>query len=45
MIAAMPDDAGPHICVIGGKAPVTLEFLVTDYLAHLQHHLEQILGD
>ena len=45
MIAVMPDDAGPHTCVIGGKAPVTLQFLVTDYLVHLEHHLEQILGD
>jgi hypothetical protein len=33
VIAAIPEDAGP-----------TLEFLVTDYVRHLQHHLEQILG-
>jgi len=44
VIAAMPDDAGPRICVIGGGGPVTLEFLVTDYVVHLEHHLEQILG-
>jgi len=43
VIAAMPDDAGPRICVIGGGSPVTLEFLVTDYVVHLEHHLEQIL--
>ena len=29
-------------CVIGSNDPVTLEFLVDDYLAHLKHHLEQI---
>ncbi|MFN0105658.1 MAG: DinB family protein [Bryobacteraceae bacterium] len=29
-------------CVIGGGEPVTLEFLVTDYVAHMQHHLRQI---
>ena len=44
VIAAMPDDAGARICVIGGGGPVTLEFLVTDYVVHLEHHLEQILG-
>ena len=44
VIAAIPTDAGPRICVIGGGSPVTLEFLVTDYLGHLEHHLEQILG-
>jgi hypothetical protein len=43
VIGAMPDDAGPRICVIGGGSPVTLEFLVTDYVVHLEHHLEQIL--
>ena len=29
-------------CRIGPNQPVTLEFLVTDYLTHLLHHLEQI---
>ena len=29
-------------CVIGSDDPVTLEFLVDDYLVHLKHHLEQI---
>jgi len=30
-------------CAIGGEAAVTLEFLVTDYVVHMQHHLRQIL--
>jgi hypothetical protein len=29
-------------CRIGDGAPVTLVFLVQDYLAHLDHHLQQI---
>jgi hypothetical protein len=29
-------------CAIGGSAPVTLEFLVIDYLDHLKHHMAQI---
>ncbi|MGX5820650.1 GNAT family N-acetyltransferase [Chitinophaga lutea] len=31
-----------HICVIGGNAPVTLQFVADDYLRHLRHHLGQI---
>src|SRR5262245_51813731 len=31
-------------CVIGSNQPVTLEFLIKDYLVHLKHHLRQILG-
>jgi hypothetical protein len=42
VIAAIPDEAGPQICVIGGGAPVTLEFLVNSYVVHLEHHLQQI---
>ena len=29
-------------CRIGPTEPVTLDFLATDYLAHLLHHLDQI---
>jgi hypothetical protein len=32
-------------CVIGGKEPVTLEWVVRDYLRHVRHHLAQIAGD
>lgn len=30
-------------CIMGDEE-VTLEFLVTDYLAHMKHHLRQIFG-
>ena len=29
-------------CVIGDSQPVTLEFVVVDYLDHLRHHMAQI---
>jgi GNAT superfamily N-acetyltransferase len=30
------------VCIIGENEPVTLAFLVEDYISHLQHHLKQI---
>ena len=32
-------------CNIGKEQPVTLEWLVKDYVRHLKHHLNQILGE
>jgi len=29
-------------CIIGDSKPVTLEFVVVDYLGHLKHHMAQI---
>jgi hypothetical protein len=29
-------------CVIGGEEPVTLQFVIDDYVAHQEHHLRQI---
>ena len=29
-------------CVIDGSDPVTLEFVIVDYLRHLKHHMAQI---
>ncbi|MFL6447592.1 MAG: DinB family protein [Bryobacteraceae bacterium] len=31
-------------CRVGTDSPVTLRFLVEDYLAHMDHHLRQILS-
>ncbi|HEX3229824.1 MAG TPA: DinB family protein [Pyrinomonadaceae bacterium] len=30
---------------VSANEPVTLEYLMTDYVVHLKHHLGQILGD
>ncbi len=45
VITLVPRERLKHRCNIGGAEPVTLEFLVTDYVAHLLHHLEQIFGE
>jgi len=31
-------------CRIGDQKPVTLEFLMVDYVDHMKHHLQQMLG-
>jgi hypothetical protein len=44
VMACVPADKLSCSCVIGGNQPVTLDFLMKDYLIHLKHHLHQILG-
>ena len=44
VMARVPGDQLSRRCVIGDNDPVTLEFLMKDYVVHLKHHLEQILG-
>lgn len=39
----IPQDRLNSTCFIGDNPPVTLEYLVLDYLRHLKHHLHQIL--
>lgn len=45
LIVSVPADKLDRRCVIGNSNPVTLEFLMKDYVVHLKHHLRQILGD
>jgi hypothetical protein len=42
VIRRIPEDKLDNFCKIGGNAPVSLGFLVEDYLEHLKHHLRQI---
>lgn len=42
LIANIPQEKLSSMCFIGDNPPVTLEFLVTDYIRHLRHHLKQI---
>jgi hypothetical protein len=42
VIRRIPPSALPRSCTIGDYAPVTLGFLVEDYLVHLKHHLAKI---
>ena len=44
VMECVPGDQLSRRCVIGDNDPVTLEFLMKDYVVHLKHHLEQILG-
>jgi hypothetical protein len=43
VIECIPENAESSPCNIGKEGPVTLEFVVRDYLRHLQHHLKDIL--
>jgi hypothetical protein len=40
----LPEASLAHQCVIGGNPPVALSALIEDYVRHLEHHLDQILG-
>jgi hypothetical protein len=45
VMANVPEATLGHRCTIGGDAPVTLGFLLTDYSRHLAEHLRQLFGD
>ncbi len=40
----IPESRMESPCRIGSSEPVTLRFVITDYLRHLDHHLAQIVG-
>ncbi len=42
VIRHVSPDALSVVCRIGANEPVTLLFLIEDYVVHLQHHLQQI---
>jgi hypothetical protein len=44
LIECIPQEALSSPCNIGKAEPVTLEFLIKDYLRHLQHHLNDLLA-
>jgi hypothetical protein len=44
LIERIPNDAKSSPCNIGKEEPVTLEFVVKDYLRHLRHHMNEILA-
>ena len=39
-----PDDKLGTVCQIGNDAPITLETLALQYVAHAEHHLKQLVG-
>ena len=44
VIANIPAEKLSHLVRIGEGEPVTLKFLIEDYVAHLRQHLRQILN-
>jgi hypothetical protein len=42
LVARIPEDRLSASCVVGDHQPVTLRFLIEDYVAHHKHHLKQI---
>jgi hypothetical protein len=44
VMLTVSEESLKNICFIGEGEPVTLEFLMQDYLRHLKHHLGQLLG-
>jgi broad specificity phosphatase PhoE len=41
---SLPAKAAKITCNIGSNPPATLEWIAQDYVEHLKHHLNQILG-
>jgi len=39
---SVPESAWSHTLTIAASAPLTLQFVFDDYLAHMAHHLEHI---
>lgn len=42
LIAAIPDAKLATLCTVAAYAPVTLAFLIDDYVLHMRHHIDQI---
>lgn len=42
VVDRIPEDRLNSSCTVGTDAPVTLRFLIEDYLAHQKHHFSQI---
>ena len=44
LVANIPENKLSALCFIGSpENPVTLEFLIGDYILHMQHHLDHLL--
>lgn len=43
LIAGIPEAKLGTSCRVGDGAPVTLGFLIDDYVLHMQHHLDNVL--
>ena len=44
LVERIPEDRLAASCRVGDAPLVTLEFLIDDYILHMQHHLDHIVG-
>jgi hypothetical protein len=44
VVKRIPEARLATVCRVGDAAPVTLGFLIDDYVLHMQHHLDHILA-
>lgn len=44
VLAGLPESAADIPCTIGSNPTATLGYIAEDYVAHLKHHLNQIVG-
>ncbi|MBI5086402.1 MAG: DinB family protein, partial [Acidobacteria bacterium] len=44
LVARIPEEKSGTLCTVAEGAAVTLEFLIDDYILHMQHHLDHLLG-
>ena len=44
VVKRIPEARLATVCHMGDAAPVTLGFLIDDYVLHMQHHLDHILA-
>jgi len=42
LIERIPEEAKSSLCNFGEQEPVALEIVITDYLRHLRHHVDQL---
>ena len=43
LVRRIPEDRLSTQCFIGKNPPVTLRFVIEDYVLHMQHHIDQLL--
>ena len=44
LLAEVPENKLQTLCFVGSDKGVSLEFLVSDYVLHMRHHLDHLLG-
>jgi phenylpropionate dioxygenase-like ring-hydroxylating dioxygenase large terminal subunit len=45
VVSQIPAPVSQYICISDDQEPVTLQWLIEDYVAHLEHHLSQVLPE